>query len=212
VSESPLAPFDGAMRVAGVPTAYRRALVEELGTHVDARVQALHAGGFSECDARTQAVAELGSPEALAADALATATAWCYRAPLLSFVVAPTIGYLVLAVGAVPALAATLVRDDALRGAETAWLWLFRASAMVGAMLCMRGVLDHAEARPGLESRGFAGAVLIAALSGLVHASVSVHGSMHAFRVRLEPSADLWQMIPAVLLVATHWWTRREAA
>lgn len=155
------------MRAAGVPAAYRQALMEEPGAHIDVRVQALVAGGLPERDARQVAVAELGSPDAVAADARATSTHWSYRATLLTFVVAPTIGYLVLAIGAVPAMAATLMRDETLRGAETAWLLLFRASVMAGALLCVRGVLEHAEARPGLEWHGFAGAVLIATLSGL---------------------------------------------
>lgn len=47
----------------------------------------------------------------------------------------------------------------------------------------MPSVLEHAESRPELESRGFVGVVLIAALSGPLDASVSAHESMHTFRV-----------------------------
>lgn len=208
MTDQRLESFEAALVAAEVPTRYRQALLDELQAHVALRQTELCALGAVTEDAWAQAVNELGPPELVAAAARQVSWRWAYRAPVSTFVVGPALAYMLLAVGLVPAVAAVAFTPVMLTSALDGLAAAVRLSAIVGAALYAQALSTRAASLPGLERFGLAGGVAIAALSGLVHPSTTVAGRVHVFRIMLEPSRALWQMVPVLAVLAVSWWRR----
>jgi hypothetical protein len=203
------AAIQGALAAARVPQRYRVALLEELAAHAHSRVEILTADGLAPEEAWIRAVAELGPPDVLAADARAASNHWRYRAPAATFVLGPALIYGLLAFGLVPLVLDRVIGLEMVGSALGPVVWAIRASAAVGAVVCIYALLQSAQASPGLWSSGLMGSAVIALLCGLLHPSATAGPAGHTLRIVFEPSTQVWQMTPALALLVARWRSRR---
>ncbi len=174
-----------------------------------ALVEALTSHGMHPDRALEVAMAELGPPHELADAARRVGRRWPHRAPALAFALLPLLAYLGVAVALVPGLLDGAIGLSRLERVQD-WLGpMIHVNALTQAIVFTWWLDRRARGFPGAQPYALAGAVAIAAVCGLLHASVVEAGSIRALRLMFEPNVGTWRTV-AVLL--TTWWMTRRAS